>query len=198
MGPLSLGCGCPMVAPVVALLVGVGWAIGAQAQPVRPTTGIGATMQAWRATHRLDNGAAPWCYDPMPGLAGRFPCRYGLPSTQGGRVNGYEVFLRPHTSARTALGFAMAQFPPDARLVWTQITPGCQSVEVTSPSLTRAFGWVRTGGAPYRLRDWLVRFQTAPPIWYEGPPLVPPFTPANADEFTIDPTLPRTVIDGQC
>jgi len=205
-GPLSVGCGSgccllwPFVAAAVIGLSGGALAASTSASP-RPLTGFGATVKEWDASHRLHRASgygSPPCYNPMPGLAGRFPCRYGEPLLQGGRVVAYNVFLRPGTTGGQALRFALAQFPAGSRVVWSLLTYDCRAAEISSSRLRAVFGWQTVQGIRYRLSDWHVLFRTSSNPWNTGDGYDPTFSPHNIDELAIYWGLPFQPVGGSC
>ena len=132
------------VAATVTVLVGVyllGAATKAPALALGKTTGFGATVKAWEATHIADhrgNLAPGCCFDPMPVPGLLYGDRYYAVQPMDGLVISYEMHLKPTTVSR-ARAMAMHELPPDARVKsFTAHGNSCAILIASSASLGAA------------------------------------------------------------
>jgi hypothetical protein len=105
--------------------------------------GIGATDASWEAHHTQDHRfAAGSSYDPNPALADPSdPSRndkYYAVAHQSGHVIGFSTRYTLGTTIDAAKTTALAEFPPDATVVWSTSNDTCAQMQVRSPTLRAA------------------------------------------------------------
>lgn len=129
-------------------------------------TGFGATIAAWDATHAADTRfAAETAYDPTPGLGPdqEHNAKY-FGVVAGDRVLSYSERLPHRSRFADAKAAALAELPPDAKVVWTRTRTGCAQMELRSATLGQAIGArgrvyvkvvteTRTGGSRYNPKN---------------------------------------------
>lgn len=131
----------------------------APAAPVDTLTGYGATVAAWDAHHTPDTAYPPGLvFDPDPSLprdGGREGARYVAVAPIGGRITDYTVNF-PATGNATAVERALlAEFAPDAYVLWDQDMPGCVMAEVVSATVHRVLHHTSVGDAQVVIRHEL-------------------------------------------
>jgi hypothetical protein len=113
------------------------------AAPPQPGPGVltafGARTRDWDAGHRRDP-AVSTAYDPDPALGGdgRLADRYVRVLPVNERVVQYSIQLPRQTSLTAASARALAELPPDARLVWQQQRRACAQAAYLSATLATA------------------------------------------------------------
>ena len=129
-------------------------------RPAMLVTGYGATEAAWNSRHTPDHDfAAGSVYDPDPSLPrinGHPGAVYVLVTVQDGRVLSYAMNLHPGTALHAAVEVARAQFPPDARLLWTVRRGMCAQAQFASAALGSVLAAPRIGDPSGRV---LVEFE---------------------------------------
>ena len=101
-------------------------AASSPAPPSGTITGYGATEANWQALHQGDG-------------------RYILASPENGRVVRYSLQFAPGTTIDAARRAALAEFPPDARVVRFATKNACAQMEIESATLAPLIGAARPG-----------------------------------------------------
>jgi hypothetical protein len=121
-----------------------------------PLTGFGALVTVWNANHAADDAYDPgtvYGADPaLPQVNGREGAKYTAVQPLGGRVTTYTVNFQPGALPGVQQLVA-AEFPSDARVLWTQRADTCTEVEYASATVHGVVGNTGVGDALVVFKD---------------------------------------------